>query len=369
MPMPRRCALSWLLAAVAITVALVQPTSSVAADCTYAPHDWNAHTMHAASSGSTKELCCAACQKAPPCVAAVLDAGGQCYLKTNLTGPTPCTNCTSCLVGKVPAPPGPTPPSPPAPTPTPPPPPGPAPKPPKGPCGFYLEPCGAFAFPMGADAPFQMEIDPVTLGLRNLTVRRNGRAQGFLQPTSYFSPFYKKTIELAQQPMWTMNVSDCTSFLPQGHRFDASVAAQNTSYAVGDDGVLRLRWKDLPVPRIMNSTATIDVEVTVTPTANGTGLALRAAVTLGSSSDSGRRVCLQSITLPQIATWFRSMQTENLFLPDNFGHTGNCSGMCKMEFKEDVYDTTNGVTEYGFMPQGGDRTMQWWATWSNFSEY
>ena len=70
------------------------------------------------------------------------------------------------------------------------------------PCGFYMLPCGSFVFPAGSDAAFQMEIDPQTLGLRNLTARSGGRAQGFLKPTSYFSKHYGKTIELAEQPMW-----------------------------------------------------------------------------------------------------------------------------------------------------------------------
>eukprot|EP01051_Picozoa_sp_SAG22_P021641 SAG22_NODE_4860_length_1149_cov_0.972381_2_plen_113_part_00 len=66
-------------------------------------------------------------------------------------------------------------------------------------------------------------------------------------------------------------------------------------------------------------------------------------------------------------TWFRSERTENAFIPDMFGHTGNCSGLCKMEFNQALYDDTNGVAEYAYMPQGGARTMQWWATWSNFT--
>ena len=146
-----------------------------------------------------------------------------------------------------------------------------------------------------------------------------------------------------------MGHADCSAFLPQGHRLDASSKTLNTSYVVGDDGVLRLRWEGVALPAQMNATRTIDVEITVTPTANGSGLALRAAVTLGrSSADGGSghagRVCVQSIMLPQLSTWFRSARTENVFIPDMFGHTGNCSGMCKMEFKEAIYDTTNGVT-------------------------
>ena len=93
-------------------------TDGVAVDkCTFAPHDWNAVTMQAvaciAGAVCTQELCCAACVATPPCVAAVLDAAGQCYLKTMLTSPTPCSNCTSCLPGKAPPVPGPVPPPPP----------------------------------------------------------------------------------------------------------------------------------------------------------------------------------------------------------------------------------------------------------------
>lgn len=346
-----------------LAAALASPASTT--DCAYAAHDWNGITMGAARGpASTQALCCVACQNTPPCAAGVLDAGGQCYLKANLTSATGCTGCTSCLAGT--PPPHPSPHPPPTPPPTPPPAPAPGPTPaPEPPCGFYMVPCGSFVFPVGADAPFQMEIDPVTLGLRNLTARRGGRAQGFLEPAGYYSNLYKKVIELKEQPMWTMNVSDCASFVPQGHRLDASWKARNTSFTVGEDGVLRLLWEGVSLPPQMNLSNTVDVEITVTPAANATGLALRAAVTLGAGSRG--KVCLQSIVLPQIATWFRSDKTENAFIPDMFGHTGNCSGLCKMEFKQALYDDTNGVAEFAYMPQGGARTMQWWATWSNFT--
>ena len=167
--------------------------------------------------------------------------------------------------------------------------------------------------------------------------------------------------------MWAMNVSDCTAFIPQGHRLDASSPAQNTSFDIGADGVLRLQWKGVALPTEMNSSSTVDVEVTASPINSGNGLALRASVVLGPDADDSGRVCLQSLILPQISTWFRSNHTENAFIPDMFGHTGNCNGMCKMEFKQTLYDTTNGVAEYAYMPQGGDRTMQWWATWSNYT--
>ena len=209
-----------------------------------------------------------------------------------------------------------------------------------------------------------MEIDPVTLGLRNLTHTSKdggGRQQGFLQPSSYYSKYYKKTIELREQPMWSINVSDCTEFVPNGHRTDASANARNRTYHVGHDGVLRLRWEGVSLPSQLNTTKTLNIEVEVTPSANQSGLSLRASVSLASEDNEGTgRVCLQALVLPQITAWLRSNATDNMFIPDNFGHTGNCNGMCKMNFKQDVYDTINGVTEYGFMPQGGDRTMQWY---------
>eukprot|EP01044_Picomonas_judraskeda_P006290 COSAG03_NODE_621_length_6667_cov_9.395706_4_plen_273_part_00 len=175
-----RALCSWVVAvvlgdAVPVALTLASPPALDTTDCIYAAHDWNGQTM-GARSASTKELCCTACQETPRCVAGVLDQGGQCYLKTNLTSSTGCTGCTSCLVGKAPPQPAP----PPAPNPPPP-----SPSPPGPPCGFYLVPCGSFVFPQGADAPFQMEIDPVTLGLRNLTARSGGREHGFLQPMLY----------------------------------------------------------------------------------------------------------------------------------------------------------------------------------------
>eukprot|EP01052_Picozoa_sp_SAG31_P047815 SAG31_NODE_9734_length_1235_cov_1.590669_1_plen_348_part_10 len=310
--------LAWLGAA---------PSYVYSGGCEYSAHDWNAVTMHAARDAGTRELCCAACAKSPPCVAGVLDSGGQCYLKTQLTSPTPCSNCTSCLAGELP---------PPSPSPSP----SPAPSPP---CGFYLHPCGSFVFPPEEDAQLQLEIDPVTLGLRNLTARSadGRRKQGFLQPMPYYSRYYKSTIELLETPLWKLNVSDCRAFVPNGHSMDASYDAENRSYAVGVDGVLRLRWDGVSLPMQMNSTQRLDVQVTIAPNQNKTGFSLRAAVSLAASSvgtPSGGKICLQTIVLPQIKAWYRSNNSENMFIPDNFGHTGNCDGMCRMDFKDNIYD-------------------------------
>jgi hypothetical protein len=303
-----------------------------AATCSFAAHDWNAaHTLKSVSATNPAE-CCAGCAAVPGCEAGILDAAGQCYLKAGLQSPTGCHNCTSCTLGK----------------------------PPPGPTAQALE--------FGPKA-FRLRLNPATLGLQNISVSSADGAftQGFIMDT--FPP-PKQT----EYDLWHLNITDCTATLPEGTRVTPCIESDcaNTSHSLSSDGsALTLRWDGVPLPKPF--TARLDVAVTITQLPDAKpGVALRGTVGLSpgsSGSDSAGQVCLQNLALPTLeGIPMRSEETDAMFVPDFFGHSGKCSGNCKMDmlqYWDGMVDQSTGTKEYAYMPNGNSRSMQWFAFYSN----
>ena len=183
-------------------------------------------------------------------------------------------------------------------------------------------------------------------------------------------------------PLWRLNVSDCAS--PLEYPLSATTRrAGATSHAVVA-GVLVLRWEGVPLPAVLGGT--IDVEVTATPRPNGKGLALRGSI---SQSQGGPgtppAVCSHAFALPSFdSMFFRDREHEQLFVPNVFGHVGQCHGnhmqctMAKMGGTTGalspggnpqwMHHTGGGISpEHMYMPNGGSRSMQYYALMSNFT--
>lgn len=152
-------------------------------------------------------------------------------------------------------------------------------------------------------------------------------------------------------------------------------------------GALVLQWRGVPTPEPLQGT--LDVEVTATLRLNGKGLALRGSVSQSRQSRgtfAGRSsVCSHAFALPSFdSMFFRNRKHEQLFVPAEFGHVGQCHGnhmqctMAKMggssgsmspgENPEWMHHTGGGISpEHMFMPNGASRSMQYYALLSNFS--
>lgn len=82
-------------------------------------------------------------------------------------------------------------------------------------------------------------------------------------------------------------------------------------------------------------------------------------------------MCLQTFVLPTLnGIPMRSNETDQMFTPDFFGHVGKCGGNCKMDMLRNwdgMIDKPTGTKEYNYMPNGNDRSMQWFAFYSNFT--
>ena len=183
-------------------------------------------------------------------------------------------------------------------------------------------------------------------------------------------------------PLWRLNVSDCAS--PLEHPLSATTRrAAATSHAVVA-GVLVLRWEGVPLPAVLGGT--IDVEVTAAPRPNGKGLALRGSV---SQSQRGPgtppSVCSHAFALPSLdSMFFRDREHERLFVPNVFGHVGQCHGnhmQCTLDHLGGssgsmspggnpgyMHHTGGGISpEHMYMPNGASRSMQYYALLSNFT--
>eukprot|EP01047_Picozoa_sp_COSAG01_P004800 COSAG01_NODE_160_length_23692_cov_9.703599_6_plen_99_part_00 len=75
----------------------------------------------------------------------------------------------------------------------------------------------------------------------------------------------------------------------------------------------------------------------------------------------GARLCLQAFALPTLEGLpMRSPETDTMFVPDFFGHAGECC--CGLLCKMHMTQTADGMqNEYSFMPNGNSRAMQWFA--------
>ena len=214
-------------------------------------------------------------------------------------------------------------------------------------------------------AGFELDLDSHTFELRNLSVSSVDRAyaQAFVLNTA--TP-PKRT----QNALWALNVSDCTVAIPHGLRVTECSAAYcaNTSYELSvDNSTLTLRWRGVRLPAPMQAAASLDVTVTVAKLpGRRPGVSLRGAVALSATTDSGLappRVCLQSFALPTLGSIpLQTAETEAMFVPYYFGHTGQCSGNCKMNLLQSADGMHN---EFAWMPNGNSRAMQWFAYWSN----
>jgi hypothetical protein len=98
-------------------------------------------------------------------------------------------------------------------------------------------------------------------------------------------------------------------------------------------------------------------------------VSLRGGVALSPGSQG--EVCLQAFALPTLeGIPMRSDATDAMFVPDFFGHSGQCSGNCKMDlpqYWDGMVDPATGTKEWSFMPNGNDRSMQWLAFYSNYT--
>ena len=235
----------------------------------------------------------------------------------------------------------------------------------------------ATSFEFGAKN-FRLKLNAGTLDLQNITVSSADGAftQGFIMDTV---PSGR-----AAHTLWQLNVTDCKSALPEGTRVAACIASDcaNVSHTISADGsTLSLRWDGVPLPPPF--TARLDVVVTVAQLPGGrSGVSLRGAVGLSAKNAGGFPrsrepaeqvddvdVCLQTFALPTLERiLLRSEATDAMFMPDFFGHVGECAGQCEMEMQkywDGMVDHTTGVKEYEFMPNGNSRSMQWFAFYSN----
>ena len=245
--------------------------------CTFATHDWNAARTLKSISAATPAACCAACAATPGCAAGTLAATGQCYLKAGLQSATGCHNCTSCTL------------------------PGPS---------------GARSLEFGPKR-FRLTLNAKTLGLQNISVGSADGAftQGMIMNTGAIPQEYA---------LWSVNITDCKSALPEGTRVTAVTAggdSGNTSHSVSVDGsTLTLRWEGVPLPPPF--TVRLDVTVTIAQLPNGKpGVSLRGAVGLSSGAER-EQVCLQTMALPTLdRILLRSEATDQMFVPDFFGQS------------------------------------------------
>eukprot|EP01052_Picozoa_sp_SAG31_P029775 SAG31_NODE_2990_length_4812_cov_6.899215_2_plen_779_part_00 len=238
---------------------------------------------------------------------------------------------------------------------------------------FLLAASGATLAAATADPPapsllwgpkgFQLELDSHTLELRNISVSSaDGRlSQAFVQNTE---PAPKRT----QNALWTLNISDCTTAIPFGVKVNPCQGSDcaATSHKVSADGrTLMLRWHGVPLPTSMQREPRLEVIVNITQrTGDRPGVTLRGSVRLAASVTASR-ICLQSFALPTLGSIpLQSNETDAMFVPYFFGHVGQCAGNCKMSL---LHSADGMQHEFGYMPNGNSRAMQWFAFWSNSS--
>jgi hypothetical protein len=264
-----------LLAAFVVAAATLTASASDAPPatpaCTFAQHDFTAATTLGSVSATTPAECCADCKRRAGCQVGILDAAGQCYLKSGLISSTGCKNCTSCV---------------------------PSTQPPDA--GMKFGPVG-----------FKMELSATTLNLRNLSVSStdDGFTQGFIMNDA---PPPLQT----EWPLWKLNVTDCKSALPFGTAVTPCLGAVcgNTSHTLSDDGrTLTLRWERVPLPPPFTAHLDVTVNVTQLPSAQP-GVSLRGAVALSrpSNGEEAGSVCLQTFGKPSQSTSECSVQVDTL---------------------------------------------------------
>ena len=307
---------------------------SAATPCKFFPHDWVAAKTLAVSARS-REDCCTACLGAPTCDAGTFVAAtGQCYLKSQLGGVAGCLNCTSCAVK-------------------------------------HRPPIASVHF---GPPDFQMELNPETLGLRNITVQSSDG----LHTQAFMLGGDSMPWVAVERPLWQLNVSDCSTAnaLPNGITVNPS-AATNISHDLSPDGkTMYLRFGGVMLPAsLLGLTLRVTVSVSHLPDGQA-GMALHGTVGLDTSLD-GRdadeaQVCVQSLSLPTLNEIpMRSKELDTMFVPNFFGHAGECAGgiLCTMSPTKtwDGMGTGHQQHELSYMPNGNFRSMQWLAWWSNSS--
>ena len=81
---------------------------------------------------------------------------------------------------------------------------------------------------------FRLEINETTLGVRNVSVMASGgQSQGFLWPT----------VQASEWPLWRVNITDCTSTIPNGLSIDATAKSMYRSTRIDKStGIMTLSW-------------------------------------------------------------------------------------------------------------------------------
>ena len=306
--------------------------------CAFRPHSYSGTSLggRPVVPPDNQSQCCEICQSLPGCEAGGLDPkAGLCYPMANITA----WNIDDRYVGCVPSSHG----------------------------------AAADNFSFASDT-LELLFDADTLALKNLTVTQAGVRQGLMQTDD---PWQSGV----GFPLWRLNVSDCSSPLEYSLSATTQLAA-NTSHAVAA-GVLVLRWKGVPLPAPLDGA--IDVEVTATPRPNGKGLALRGSVAQSQGQGTPPSVCSHAFALPSFdSMFFRDRKLEQLFVPDVFGHVGQCHGnhmQCTLSHMGGttgalspggnpawMHHTGGGISpEHMYMPNGASRNMQYYALLSNFT--
>ena len=307
--------------------------------CTFIRHSYIGKSLggRPVVPANNQTQCCEICRSLPACEAAGLDSkAGRCYPVANVSGWESDPRYVGCVPSGAPT---------------------------------------GHSFTFATADTLALTFDEATLALRNVTVVVDGARQGLLHTDD---PWQSKT----GFPLWRVNVSDCSS--PVEYPLTATSAgsaASALSHTVVA-GVLVLKWTGVPLPEPL--TGTIDVEVTATPRPNGKGLALRGSVSQ-SQGVSSSSVCSHAFALPSLDSMFlRGRKHEQLFVPNVFGHVGQCHGnhmQCTMaklggssgsmspgENPEWMHHTGGGISpEHMYMPSGASRSMQFYALLSNFT--
>eukprot|EP01048_Picozoa_sp_COSAG05_P010562 COSAG05_NODE_937_length_6525_cov_6.136632_8_plen_451_part_00 len=230
-------------------------------------------------------------------------------------------------------------------------------------CGSESTPSGSMSW---GDTRLGLQLDGRGSLINITACSADGRAQGFIP------------LGAPASSLWQLNTTDCMSnfsatpakyaTFPGGVRADGSSSAQQVTRVVLSAGELLLEWNGVSLPPggSAEPTATVNVSLNLTMVKTGQ-LAMRVAV-----DRSMNGICIQALALPNLPLLhLRSPELDTMFLPQFFGHLGDAwggtkgpdcgGGNCDLDQARDNFFV---VGEGDWMPNGGNRNMQWGALFS-----